>query len=54
MDVFFSVVGLILAAVVAFVVARFVLRLAARVVGCGMTVLVGVGILAIIWWFFLR
>lgn len=53
MDLFFSIVGLVLILVVAFIVARFVLRLTARVIGCLMTALVAVGIVAIVWFFFL-
>jgi hypothetical protein len=53
MDVVFSIIGLVLLAIVAFVVARFLLRLTARVVGCVVTAIVALGVLAIIWFFFL-
>jgi len=54
MDLFFSIVGLVLILVVAFIVARFILRLTARVIGCLMTALVAVGIVAIAWFFFFQ
>lgn len=52
MEVFLSFLGLALLLIVAFVIARFVLRLTARAVGCLLTAIVAVGIAAIIWIFF--
>ncbi len=40
-----SIVGFILLVVVVFVIARFVLHLAGRVIGCILTVLIALGIL---------
>jgi hypothetical protein len=53
MDVLLSFAGLIALLIVAFIVARFVLHLAGRVIGCILTVIVALGILAIILIFFL-
>lgn len=49
-----SVVGLIILAVIVWVVAKFLLKFTARVVGCAVTGLVAVGILAIIWFFIIN
>jgi hypothetical protein len=40
-----SIVGFILLIIVVFIVARFVLHLAGRVIGCILTVLIALGIL---------
>ncbi|HSR31059.1 MAG TPA: hypothetical protein VLY63_10880 [Anaerolineae bacterium] len=48
MDLIFSIAGLVLLLIVAFVIARFVLRLTTRVIGCVLTAIVGLGILAIL------
>jgi len=48
MDIFLSFLGLVVLAAVAFVIARFVLRLTARVVGCVVTAIIALGILAIL------
>ena len=48
MDLFLSIVGLALLVIVAFAIARFVLRLTGRVIGCVLTAIVGLGILAIL------
>jgi hypothetical protein len=49
---FLSIIGLAILAIVAFVIARFLLRLTARVVGCVVTIIVAFGILAIVLIFF--
>ena len=48
MDLIFSIVGLVLLVVVAFVIARFVLRLTARVIGCVLTAIIALGVIAIL------
>lgn len=48
-----SIIGLIILAIVAWVVLKFVLKLASRVVGCAVSALVIVGFLAIILIFFI-
>jgi hypothetical protein len=48
MEIFLSIVGLILLVFVAFAIARFVLRLTGRVIGCIITIIVALGILAIL------
>jgi hypothetical protein len=48
MDLITSVVLLVVLVVVAFVVARFLLQLALRAVGCILTAIVGLGILYIL------
>jgi hypothetical protein len=53
-DLFSSIVILVIVLVVVFIIARFVLRLAGQVIGCVMTALVALGILAIVWFFFIR
>jgi hypothetical protein len=49
-----SIIGLIILAVVVWVVAKFVLKLTARVAGCAVTGLVAVGLLFLLWLFFLK
>jgi hypothetical protein len=46
-----SIVGFILLLVVVFVVARFVLHLAGKVIGCILTVLIALGILWLLFTF---
>ena len=53
LDVFFSFAGLVLLVVVAWIVARFVFRLTARVIGCLLTGIIAIGIVAIILIFFI-
>jgi hypothetical protein len=48
MDLLFSIAGLILVAIIAFVIARFLLRLTARVVGCVVTAILALGIVVIL------
>jgi hypothetical protein len=48
MELFLSIVGLVLLVIVAFAIARFVLRLTGRIIGCILTAIVGLGILAIL------
>jgi hypothetical protein len=48
MEIFLSIVGLILLVFVAFAIARFALRLTGRVIGCIITAIVALGILAIL------
>ena len=52
MELILSIIGLALLAIVAFVIARFLLRLTGRVIGCIVTIIVAFGILAIILIFF--
>lgn len=49
-----SIIGLIILAVVIWVVAKFFLKLTARVAGCAVTGLVAVGLLALLWFFVIR
>jgi hypothetical protein len=51
LGIFPSIVILALILIVVFIVARFVLKLAGQVIGCVMTALVALGILAIVWIF---
>ena len=51
MDLIFSIVGLVLLVIVAFAIARFVLRLTARVIGCLLTAIIAFGIVAILLFF---
>lgn len=52
MDVILSFLGLAVLVLVAFVIARFLLRLTARVVGCLVTAIIAIGIVVIILIFF--
>lgn len=54
MNLFISIVGLVILLIVVFIIARFVLKLAGAAIGCVMTALVALGILAIVWFFFIR
>jgi hypothetical protein len=51
-EIVLSFLGLALLVIVAFVIARFLLRLTTRVIGCVLTAIVAVGIAAIILIFF--
>jgi hypothetical protein len=51
-EIVLSFLGLALLVIVAFVIARFLLRLTGRVIGCILTAIVAVGIAAIILIFF--
>jgi type IV secretory pathway VirB6-like protein len=51
MNTFFSIVGLLLLLVIVWVIARFVLKLAGRVIGCLLTAILAIGILIILWVF---
>ena len=48
MDIVFSAIGLLVIVFIAFIIARFVLRLTARVIGCVLTAIVALGIVAIL------
>ena len=48
MELILSIVVLALLVIVAFAIARFVLRLTGRVIGCVLTAIVALGILAIL------
>ena len=48
MELILSIVVLALLVIVAFAIARFVLRLTGRVIGCIVTAIVALGILAIL------
>ena len=52
MDLILSILGLAVLVIIAFVVARFILRLTARVIGCVLTAIIAIGILAIFFFFF--
>ena len=52
MDSVFAFIALAIVAVIAFAIARFVLKLAGRIVGCTVTAIVAIGILIILWIFF--
>ncbi|MGB3716928.1 MAG: hypothetical protein WA996_21110 [Candidatus Promineifilaceae bacterium] len=54
MDTFISILVLVAVAVVVWVIAKFILKLTARVAGCAVTALIVVGLIAIVYWFFLR
>ena len=51
MGTFLSVVGLILLLVVVWAIAKFVLKLAGRAIGCVLTAILAIGILVILWIF---
>jgi hypothetical protein len=53
MDAILSIIGLAVLVLVAFIIARFVLHLAGRVIGCILTAIVALGIVAIVLIFFL-
>lgn len=48
MDTFISIIGLLLLLVVVWAIAKFVLRLAGRVIGCVLTAILAIGILIIL------
>ena len=48
MEIILSLVGLAILVFIAFAIARFVLRLTGRVIGCVITAIVALGILAIL------
>lgn len=48
MDLITSILGLLLLAVIAFIVLRFVLRLTARIIGCVLTLIIILGGVAIL------
>jgi hypothetical protein len=52
MDSLFAFIGLAILVVIAFILARFVLRLTAKIIGCILTTIVALGILAIFLYFF--
>ena len=51
MDTFLSIVGLLLLLVIVWAIAKFVLKLAGRAVGCLLTAILAIGILVILWIF---
>lgn len=51
MDTILSIVGLIIIVLIVWAVLKFVLRLAARTIGCVVTLLIAVGIVAILFLF---
>lgn len=51
MGTFLSVAGLILLLVIVWAIAKFVLKLAGRVIGCVLTAILAIGILIILWVF---
>ena len=54
MDTFLSILGLIVVVIIVWAIAKFVLKLTARIIGCSITALVAVGLFAIIWFFVLN
>ncbi len=46
MEIIFSLMGLLVLLAVAFIIARFILRLTAKAIGCLLTVIIAVGIVA--------
>jgi hypothetical protein len=51
MGTFLSIVGLILLLGIVWAIAKFVLRLAGRAIGCLLTAILAIGILIILWVF---
>jgi hypothetical protein len=51
MNLILSIIVLVVLVVIAFAIARFVLKLAGKAVGCIVTSLLAVGILVILWLF---
>jgi hypothetical protein len=49
MDTFLSLLGLFIVVAIVWVIAKFVLKLTARVIGCGISALVVIGLFAIFW-----
>ena len=54
MDTFLSVLALIVVVVIFWAIAKFVLKLTARIIGCSITALVVVGLSAIFWIFVIK
>lgn len=51
MDTILSIIGLLVLLVIVWVVAKFVLKLAARTIGCVVTAILAIGILIILFIF---
>ena len=49
-----SLIGLVILAIIAWVVLKFFLKVTSRVLGCAVSGLVVVGFIAIFYWFFIR
>jgi len=49
MGTFLSIVGLLLLLVIVWAIAKFVLKLAGRALGCVLTAILAIGILVILW-----
>ena len=54
METFISILVLVVIAAVVWAIAKFILKLTAKVAGCAVTTIIIVGLLAIVYWFFLR
>jgi hypothetical protein len=54
METFFSILVLVVIAAIVWAIAKFILKLTARVAGCAVTGIVVAGLLFIVYWFFLR
>ncbi len=54
MDTFLSILLLFVVVAIVWAIAKFVLKLTTRIIGCSVTALVVVGLLFIVWFFFLR
>lgn len=51
METFLFIVGLLLLLVAVWAIAKFVLKLAGRAIGCVLTAILAIGILVIVWVF---
>ena len=51
MDTILWIIGLLILLVVVWAIAKFVLKLAGRVIGCVLTAILALGILIILWLF---
>jgi hypothetical protein len=51
MDTILWIIGLLILLVVVWAIAKFVLKLAGRVIGCVLTAILAIGILLILWLF---
>jgi len=54
MDTFLSVLALVVVVAIVWAIAKFVLKLTGRIIGCSITALVVAGLLAILWLFVIK
>ena len=52
MDTILSIVGLIIVVLIVWAILKFVLRLAGRAIGCVLTLLIALGVVALVLWVF--